>query len=300
MTCLASIIIPISPAHYALSEDAISSAHLQTVGCEVIPVYDTQERGAAWARNEGARQANGLFVVFLDADDLLHTHFIERTVSAWIGRGGGRQYVYTDWNLPNGHIRYAPEGFNVFRDGMAHINTTLLPTSAWAYVGGYDESIRGGEDEDFYCRLTVAGMCGIRDASPLVNYRLNYGGSITNSLNNPYYEQNIRHVNETIYARYKIYEDLAAMCNCGSPEPPKGLIANEPFEGSMMVKAIYPPRHEVGVKTGIKYPRVGLGATLFVHRDDYAAKPQLWKPIEPPVDVVPDIDSVVQLMLESA
>lgn len=300
MTCLASVIIPIAPAHYALSEDAITSARQQTVGCEVIPVYDTQERGASWARNEGARQANGLFVVFLDADDLLQPQFIERTVSAWIGWGGGRQYVYTDWSLPNGRIRYAPQGFNIFRDGMAHINTTLLPKSAWEQVGGYDENIRGGEDEDFYCRLTVAGMCGIRDASALVVYRLNYGGSITNSLNNPYYEQNIRHVNETIYARFRIYEDIADMCNCGSPAAPQGLVMNEQFDGAILVKAVYPPRHEVGVKTGIKYPRVGLGATLFVHRDDYAAKPQLWTPIEPPVDVVPDVETVVQLMLESA
>lgn len=300
MPCLASVIIPISPAHYAVSEEAIASAHQQTVGVEVIPIYDTQERGAAWARNEGARQANGLFIVFLDADDLLHPDFIARTISAWIERGGGRQYVYTDWTLPNGKIRYADEGFNIFRQGMAHIVTTLLPKSAWSYVCGFDESIRGGEDEDFYCRLHVAGMCAIRDAAPLVDYRLHLGSSITNSLTSSTYEQNIRRINETIYAKYRVYEDIASMCNCGSAPAPQGLIANEPFEGAILAKALYPPRTEVGVRTGIKYPRVGHGQTLYVHRADYEAKTALWRPIEAPVDVVPDVENVVQLMQQIA
>src|SRR5690606_6765712 len=83
MTFLASIIIPCGPDHLHLLPRAVASAEAQTVACEVIPVIDHDRRGPGWARNRGAEQASGLFLVFLDADDELEASFVQTLARAY-------------------------------------------------------------------------------------------------------------------------------------------------------------------------------------------------------------------------
>jgi hypothetical protein len=287
---LASIIIPVAPHHYAVVDDAIASACNQTYSVDVQVVYDSREQGAAWARNTGVAQSTAPFIVFLDADDTLAPGFLDETVGAWLASGGGNRYVYTDWQVGD-TVRYANEGFHIIRDGMAHIITTLLPRLAFEAVGGFDETMRGGEDEDLYIRLHLAGLRVKRVAKPLVNYRIHLGASATNHQKNPHQETFVRNHYDRLQAKYGRYAD---MC-CGSSTVATGQIANTYFEGAIEVQALYPPRHEVGLISGKKYPRVGHGATLWVDKRDYEAKPNLWKPLSPTAPIAPDLDTVLQL-----
>src|SRR5690606_18255985 len=51
-----------------------------------------------------------------------------------------------------------------------HCITTLLPTDWARRVDGFDETLAGGEDTDFYLKLTTAGFCGKRLPEPLFHY----------------------------------------------------------------------------------------------------------------------------------
>lgn len=90
---LCSVIIPVAPSHLEIVTDAIASVQAQTVPCEVIVEYDHDQRGAAHTRNKGVRRSNGLFLVMLDADDILHPTYVESALRAY--RPGG--YVYSHW-----------------------------------------------------------------------------------------------------------------------------------------------------------------------------------------------------------
>lgn len=287
---LASIIIPIAPYHYGVVDDAIESAYAQLFPVEVLTIYDSREQGAAWARNAGAAKASAPFLVFLDADDTLAPDFLSATVGQWIAGGGKREYVYTDWHI-NNVVRYANDGFHIIREGMAHIITTLLPRQAFEYVGGFDETMRGGEDEDLYIRLHIAGLRAKRVARPLVNYRVHLGASKTNAATNPQQSEFVAQHFKDLWDKYGRYAD---MC-CGSSTVAVGQVANEYFEGAVEVRAMYPPRHEVGVVSGKKYPRVGHGATLWVDKRDVDAKPALWQEVAPNTPIVPDLETVLQL-----
>jgi glycosyltransferase involved in cell wall biosynthesis len=201
-----SVIIPVGPGHAEPLIDALDSVQAQTFPeWECIVVNDTgapldltpwpwarawdvnrivddrgiARMGAGAARNWGLRHASAPFVVFLDADDLLHPRFLEETLKTYDGH-----YVYTDWATLQdpAHVDseadiHTVETYNQRRmlQGLLHAVTTLLPT-AWAHeVGGFDEQLKVFEDWDFYCKLAVSGYCGARLDKPLLIYRYQHG-----------------------------------------------------------------------------------------------------------------------------
>lgn len=194
-----SVVIPVGPGHEAYLVDALDSVQAQTMPeWECVVVNDTgadldlsghpwahqmptfgAPAGAGVARNAGLRMARAPFVVFLDADDVLHPRFLEETLRAYDGH-----YVYTDWatlqdaNRIDGEVEtHTVEEYDQQKmlTGLRHAVTTLLPTSAIRAVGGFDEGLPCFEDWDLYCKLAVAGYCGARLAQPLLIYRISGG-----------------------------------------------------------------------------------------------------------------------------
>lgn len=74
-----------------------------------IPVVFTQNQGVAAARNRGLELAEGEFILFLDADDLLDPHYMEAAMAAFkldpsldLVYGKARRFgAETSWDLPN-------------------------------------------------------------------------------------------------------------------------------------------------------------------------------------------------------
>jgi hypothetical protein len=292
---VASIIIPVGHYHRDVVDRAYHSAIHQTVPCDVLVIHDDDKRGASWARNQGIAQAVSPFVIFLDADDEMHPMFVEKTLRRWLELGAGAHYIYTDWRLPDGRVRYADECFNFFDVGMAHINTTLISLGACYAAGGFDEAMRGGEDEDFYARVRMTGMCHARVSEPLVNYNIGQGASATNPTTNPDYPAAAAAIDRRFRHKYSKYRGVIMGC-CGNNTPPQGQVPlNEPFEESVLAYALYTPARMTGPKSGIGYKRAGLGQQMYVHRDDQAARPDLWQIVPKVENLVPDKDDVLKL-----
>ena len=61
------------------STDNCSSV-VKTIKDDRIHLIEQKNQGVSFSRNKGIAMAKGEYVVFLDADDLLHPSFIERRV----------------------------------------------------------------------------------------------------------------------------------------------------------------------------------------------------------------------------
>jgi glycosyltransferase involved in cell wall biosynthesis len=136
--------------------------------------------GPAAARNTGAQECAGEYVVFLDADDLLDPRYLARTCEAIGGAGPDVGYVYTqcryfgarkgtshfpDWDLDR-LVRWN------FVHASALIRLDLVRTHP------FDEGLRLGiEDWDFYLSLAEDGVRGVLVDEPLLWYRKHDGGS---------------------------------------------------------------------------------------------------------------------------
>lgn len=149
---------------------------------------DAKGQGAGFARNVGLERARAPLVLFLDADDVLTPTALERMLRAYVASGGA--YVYGDCLMARGPrldqdleplptMDYDQAVFlaSGYREGQPgrHSVTALVPTEDARAVGGFDETMAGWEDWEFYLKLAAAGICGVRCPEPVLIYRLHTG-----------------------------------------------------------------------------------------------------------------------------
>lgn len=142
----------------ASGDDSVARAQAQGAAVRVL---DAAAPCAALARNVGWRLASGEFVLFLDGDTVLDPAFVpqalaalrpaSRCCAAWGHRreSDPGQSLYTrvldlDWIYPTGETLYF--GGDV-----------LVRRAALAEVGGFDGTLKAGEEPELCARLRAAG-----------------------------------------------------------------------------------------------------------------------------------------------
>lgn len=135
--------------------------------------------GPSFARNTAAEKATGEFLAFLDDDDLWNdSSHLERFIRACHAEKKLELYFTNQKAVKaDGTIVTTPLWLESLRDsaknqltitastvkasvewllsarGFAHLNCTILKSSLFKRVGGFDESLRYEEDKDLYWRL---------------------------------------------------------------------------------------------------------------------------------------------------
>lgn len=258
---ITTVIIPVGPHHHALADRAIASVHDQTAQAALIVVHDADRKGPGWGRNQGIAQTDTPYVLFLDADDWLTPDAVRQLEA---GAAGWDGYVYGDWLIGDA-VHKSPDPCRAWRHGTRNIVTALVPTIAARAVGGFDETLPGAEDTDFFLKLIGRGVCGKHIEYPVLNYRPD------GKRGREYAESGER---LRIHALFdQKYGDVIMGC-CGQSEKPK----QEPVAIPADAVAVRPVwggnRGVVGPVTGTNYGRVSNTKVIHVHPADWAMMPK--------------------------
>lgn len=282
-----TVCIPIAPHHTAQAARAIQSVANQTERCILLTMIDSERRGPGALRNQMLSRVDTPFVVFLDADDWIETTFAAECLAEY-NRIGGDRYIFPDFfeddgtvvqtpclNGPDMHAVSVPDQ-RPYCGGTWHPITTLIPTEWARAVNGFDESLPGAEDTDFYLKLCTTFRCGHRLAKPLFHYQSGGGRAIA-------FRESADHARVMQGMTIK-YGGKMGCCGDDTPAPPVG----QKQPGDVMAIALWSGnRHEHSYVSNRTYERSGNGKTMWIDPRDAERRPDLWKVIEQQPAVLP-------------
>lgn len=130
---------------------------------ETLRIVDASSvRGPAAARNAGSLEARGSVLAFCDADDVVHEGWIEAMLAALSSEddhadvvGGSFEFGSLNGLGPKVPVPAATRQLGVIPAGLA--SNLGVRRNAFEAVGGFDETMRHGEDIDLCWRLQLAG-----------------------------------------------------------------------------------------------------------------------------------------------
>jgi glycosyltransferase involved in cell wall biosynthesis len=166
--------------------EAFGQAHPE-LGLRVVC---QQNAGQSAARNRAAREAKGELLAFLDQDDHWYPDHLRRLVAAFTRPDIG--LAFSDFDevdefgnvVVRGFMRThrVPHPRTSIIDWLAH-DTMILPsasvvrTSAYRGLGGFNEELIGYEDDELWIRMFRAGWRSRYVERSLGSYRVHAGSS---------------------------------------------------------------------------------------------------------------------------
>ena len=146
---------------------------LNSLDKDVIVIHHEKNKGLPAARNTGIGRSKGYYILPHDVDDTFDPSYLLLAVEE-AEKNEKLSPIYCDTN----HIGFIqgiekrPEwSLSKLKKGPFIVSCSLFRKQAWIDVSGYDESMKGWEDYDFWWRIGNYGYEGLRIPLPLFNYR---------------------------------------------------------------------------------------------------------------------------------
>lgn len=267
-----TVIIPYATYHSTLVSNAIASVERQTYACTFAAMEDVDKRGAGWVRNRLLTGVETDYVLFLDADDTLEPEAVEMMHRA-ITPG---HYVYSDWYV-NGQPQRAPDKAWC-QDGTWHCITALCWTDDVLRVGGFDEKMPALEDTDFWLKMNIDGICGIRVPKPLFHYSGH--GIRSQPVHRTDQEKRLK---QYLLQRY----GGQTMGCCGQTGADVTTPQGKKEDGDVLGMALWGGNHvKRGRATGRRYPRMSYPKVAWISPHDIKADERNWRLVKPGKDEV--------------
>jgi pyruvyltransferase len=139
---------------------------------EGIRIVHKENTGVSSTRNRAVKESNGEYILPLDADDMILNGYLKTCVNT-IKQNPNVSPVYCD-TIHVGEmqgLQQRPEwSTDQLMKGPFIVNSSMYTKEAYNYVGGYDESLQGWEDYDFWLRMSKEGYVGKRIPKGLFVY----------------------------------------------------------------------------------------------------------------------------------
>jgi len=197
-----------------------------------VTVIHQNNAGQGKARQRGAEATSADFLLFLDADDILHASALEKLSAALAGNpAAGAAYCLAEIWSPDGIIQLQPDnlsrpdGENLWsallcRNFIRTSGCVLIRRTALNEAGGWDchARLQGSEDWELWLRLSEK-FSFVLVAEPLLRYRSQAGFSkkfrhrMFKGMFNMYRKQRCRWGHDR---RRKLAIDAAEWTNCKS------------------------------------------------------------------------------------
>jgi glycosyltransferase involved in cell wall biosynthesis len=159
-----------------------------------IRLFSKANGGQSSARNFGIRQSKSDLIALLDQDDVWYPDHIQRLIEPFLsGDADNLGWTYSDVDKADldGTITYRSflQRFpkiphpKVSLDACLRQEMLILPSAAlisrnaFDSVGGFDEALKGYEDDDLFLRIFVAGYKNIYIDAPLSQWRENFSST---------------------------------------------------------------------------------------------------------------------------
>jgi glycosyltransferase involved in cell wall biosynthesis len=155
-----------------------TKARLAALDDPRLRVFDRPNGGVSPARNFGARAAEGAYLYFLDGDDVLLPDGLGALMAALDREGTACAYGLigrmheNGTPMPDKPVLRRPEGFvleTLLKRNFILACAALVRRDDFFRAGLFDETLRMGEDWEFWCRLALRG-----DFRPVRTKTLNY------------------------------------------------------------------------------------------------------------------------------
>lgn len=137
-----------------------------------ITVIHQTNSGPSSARNTGIKHSTGEFILPLDADDMIKPDYIRSCVSV-LNNNKNVSPVYCD-TIHIGEIQGIEKRPNWSMEELKKrpfiVNCSMFSRKSYDDVGGYDETLVGWEDYDFWIRMGLQGYIGKYIPKPMFIY----------------------------------------------------------------------------------------------------------------------------------
>lgn len=140
-------------------------------------VVHTANSGASAARNAGIRLTSSPYIVLLDADDAIEPTYLEKA-AAYLDGHADKAFVSCGMRCVGAANEVwtpsPPTLVSSLTGSVVHISS-MFRRELWDVVGGFDESLFGHEDVEFWTSAFERGFAGGLIVEPLLRYRVRRG-----------------------------------------------------------------------------------------------------------------------------
>jgi len=156
-------------------DDGSHDDSVEVAGRYPVRVIVQPNQGVSSARNRGAAECSGQYIMFLDADDVLEAGYVEKCLQALVAAPPRVVYAYTRMRHFGAEERvWNSRPFDagaLLRGNFVHASA-LIRHRVFKESGGFDTRWRlGHEDYELWVRLLKLGYQGVLVPEPLLWYR---------------------------------------------------------------------------------------------------------------------------------